>query len=166
MQPATSRVYIPGVRTTHETMLLASKCRSSHDLVPFGVSPLGNGLHASMVPPLMGFDSSLAGKPTIDLSSLQSFKEPRVNSPLSRLTSPLGFCVVSRSFAETKQLNRTLFRTPLGAEREAILMSFSDGFNRFFDRFLRRPSCGNQSLQYSQIFTWVFHRYFHMEKTF
>jgi len=65
-----------------------------------------------MGPPLMGFDFSLAGKPTIDLSSLQSFKELRVRFPLSRLTSPLGIPVVSPFFAEAKREDWTLFRTP------------------------------------------------------
>ena len=38
MQLATSRFYIQGIRSSHNAMLLASRCRSSRDLFPFGVS--------------------------------------------------------------------------------------------------------------------------------
>ena len=38
MQLATSRFYIQGIRSTHNAMLLALRCRSSRDFFPFGVS--------------------------------------------------------------------------------------------------------------------------------
>lgn len=68
-------------------------------------------LRASTVPPLMGFQSTVDGEPSMAVCALQGLKEPRAHTTLSSRTDLLEVCVLVGLPAEAVRP----FRTPFAA---------------------------------------------------